>query len=92
MKSDYRLVDDAFLWVTDDISPVESAALETTNLGSLKRKITYFLRRSDLTLQFQRVEGWTTGRIVGFMHGRGIPIERIRKDLAAIEQYVETPS
>jgi hypothetical protein len=75
---DDRLTDETFRWVTPGLSADERSALEAQNLASLRRKVTYALERPDERVQFQRVEGWTTGRIIGFMHGAGLPIDRIR--------------
>ena len=80
--SDSRLRDEAYLWDTPNIGEVERAATEAENLASLRRKVTYCLQRPQERIQFQRVEGWTTGHIIGYMRRLGLPLARIRKDLA----------
>jgi hypothetical protein len=80
---DPRLADDSYLWVTPHLADAERAAREAQNLASLRRKVTYCLARPEVPVQFQHVEGWTTGHIVGYMRGLGLSIARIRRDLAA---------
>jgi hypothetical protein len=80
--SDRRLQDESYLWNTPGLDAAAQAALEAQNLGSLRRKITFCLERPEERVQFQRVEGWTTGHVIGYMRGSGLPLERIRRDLA----------
>lgn len=72
---------DTYLWETPAMTEGRRQELEKQNLGSLNRKITYCLNRPDEKLQFQRVEGWTTGEILAHMKARGISQERIDKSL-----------
>lgn len=72
---------DSDLWETPGMDAERRKELEKQNLGSLKRKITYCLKRPDEKVQFQRVEGWTTGEILAHMKARGISQERIDKSL-----------
>lgn len=67
-------------WVTPGISPGDSQRREKENLASLRRKITYSLRRPQERLQWQAVENWTTGQILDHMRERGIAEERIQAD------------
>jgi hypothetical protein len=73
-------VDPAYRWVTPGLSTEEAARLERQNLASLDRKITYCLSRRSERLHWQRVEGWTTGRILDHMRERGIEDARIQRD------------
>ena len=88
--NDSRLSDESYRWTTPGLSPAEKDALARQNLASLDRKITYCLERPDERVQFQRVEGWTTGRIIGYMQGRGLDPVRVAADLARAE-YQEPP-
>ena len=79
---DTRLLDETYRWTTPGLAPADRDVLARQNLASLDRKISYCLARPDERVQFQRVEGWTTGRILGYMQGRGLLAERIAEDLA----------
>ena len=67
-------------WVTPHLSPTEAEALRRQNLASLDRKLTYCVNRPAERLQWQRVEGWTTGEILDRMRARGIRETRIQRD------------
>jgi len=74
-------VDPNFRWVTPRLSPDESKAEQRKNEASLKRKITYCVNRSSEPLQWQWVEGWTTGQVLDQMRRAGISEARIQRDL-----------
>lgn len=73
--------EDDYRWHTPGISDTARVVAERENLASLRRKITYCLRRPNSKLYFQRVEGWTTRQILAYMEDNGIPRERILKNL-----------
>ncbi len=73
--------DEGHVWATDGLSEDERNERERENLASLRRKVTYCASRPEEKVQFQRVEGWSTGRILGYMEGQGIGRERIERDL-----------
>ncbi|HUF76431.1 MAG TPA: hypothetical protein VMM35_09135 [Longimicrobiales bacterium] len=72
---------DTYLWETPAMTEERRQKLQKQNLRSLKGKITYCLNRPDEKVQFQRVEGWTTGEILAHMRAGGITQERIDKSL-----------
>lgn len=72
---------DTYLWETPAMTAERRQELQKKNLRSLKGKTTYCLNRPDEKVQFQRVEGWTTGEILAYMRARGISQERIEKSL-----------
>lgn len=80
---DERFTDDSYLWREPGLTSAQRDEREAQNLASLRRKITYCLARPDEPIQFQDVEGWTTGHIIGYMRGMGLPIERVRRDAGA---------
>lgn len=75
--------DDGHVWRTEGLSDDKRAEAEKENLASLRRKVTYCLNRPEERVQFQRVEGWSTGRILGYMEGLGLGRARIERDLPA---------
>jgi hypothetical protein len=81
---DTRLSDETYLWRSQGLTDVQRWEREKSDLAALRRKITYCLSRPDERIQFQHVEGWTTGHIIGYMRGRGLDIERIRRSLAGV--------
>ena len=87
--SDPRFINEEFRWTTPGLNDSERQALAAQNQASLERKITFCLSRPDERVQFQQVEGWTTGRIIGYMHGRGLPLDRILADLAELAREGE---
>ncbi|GLC24628.1 hypothetical protein [Roseisolibacter agri] len=86
---DPRLTDESYLWTTPNLDAAACEELEAQNLASLRRKITFCESRPEERVQFQRVEGWTTGHIIGYMRGSGLPLARIRRDLAAAGRYAD---
>lgn len=83
---------DEHRWETPGLTPGESSRRQRGNIGSLRRKITYCIKRPDTKLQFQTVESWTTGRILGYMEGRGIDRARIERDLPRSDAISATES
>ena len=83
--SDFRLSDETYRCTTPGLDAPVRDAPARQNLASLDRKVTYCLERPNERIQFQRVEGWTTGRIIGYMQGRGLDPVRIGADLARAE-------
>jgi hypothetical protein len=69
------------LWTQPGMPADKRAELTKQNLASLNRKITYCLKRPDVKLYFQEVEGWTSAQILEYMESRGITRERILKNL-----------
>ena len=81
---DSRFSDETYLWRSQTLTDLERLEREKSDLAALRRKITYCLNRQDEHVQFQHVEGWTTGHIIGYMRGRGLGIERMRSSLANV--------
>lgn len=73
-------MDPSHRWITPGISPRDAQRKEKENLTSLRRKITYLVRRPHERLQWQPVENWTTGQILDYMRERGIAEERLQRD------------
>ena len=76
-----RFAVEEYLWQTPHLTEELRRKKQAQNKASLDRKITYCLRRPNEKLQFQSVEGWTSGQILAYMQERGIPRERILKNL-----------
>ena len=81
----WRLTTESYVWQTPGLDATKQVAVRDRNLASLDRKITYCVNRPQESVQFQRVEGWTTGQIIARMCERGLDRTRIDRDLSVSE-------
>ncbi|HYD51016.1 MAG TPA: hypothetical protein VEA99_00260 [Gemmatimonadaceae bacterium] len=66
------------VWHTTGLDTGERIALQQQQIAALDRAITTMLARPDEPLQYQRVEGWTTGEILAYMIARGLDEDQVR--------------
>jgi len=70
--------DPEHLWHTRGLETAERIVLQQQQIAALDRAITSLLAQPEMPMQYQRVEGWTTGEILAYMIARGLDEERVR--------------